>query len=81
MLAAFVLMYKGIQVGMARKKYEIKYPKMYSDENGGDNVFNCIQVMARAIMETTDMSVKKRIGIGLFLLSHVHQCRGRVLKK
>jgi hypothetical protein len=37
-------MYKGIQVGMARKKYEIKYPKMYSDENGGDNMFNCIQV-------------------------------------
>merc|ERR1711944_251485 len=39
----FVLMYKGIQVGLARKKYDIKYPKLYSDENGGDNVFNCIQ--------------------------------------
>ena len=37
-------MYKGIQVGMARKKYEIKYPRMYRDENGGDNMFNCIQV-------------------------------------
>ena len=29
---------------MARKKFGIKYPKMYSDENGGDNMFNCIQV-------------------------------------
>ena len=44
-------MYKGIQVGMARKKYEIKYPRMYSDENGGDNVFNCIQVIS--IMDIT----------------------------
>lgn len=41
--SAFMLIYKGVQVGMARKKYEVKYPKMYSDENGGDNVFNCIQ--------------------------------------
>ena len=29
---------------MARKKYEVKYPIMYSDENGGDNMFNCVQV-------------------------------------
>ena len=41
--SAFVIMWKGINVGMARRKYEIKYPKMYSDENGGDNMFNCIQ--------------------------------------
>merc|ERR1712025_1348099 len=41
--SAFVLMYKGINVGMARKKFGIKYPKMYSEENGGDNMFNCIQ--------------------------------------
>ena len=39
--------YMGIQVGLARKKYDVKYPKMYSDENGGDNVFNCIQVFYR----------------------------------
>ena len=43
-ISAFVLKYMGIQVGLARKKYEVKYPKMYSDENGGDNIFNCIQV-------------------------------------
>ena len=26
--SAFVIMWKGINVGMARRKYEIKYPKM-----------------------------------------------------
>jgi len=41
--SVFVLIYKGINVGMARKKYEVKYPVMYSDENGGDNMFNCVQ--------------------------------------
>jgi len=41
--SVFVLIYKGINVGMARKKYEVKYPIMYSDENGGDNMFNCVQ--------------------------------------
>ncbi|XP_056106595.1 microsomal glutathione S-transferase 3b [Rhinichthys klamathensis goyatoka] len=35
-----MLAYLGLQVGAARKKYEIKYPNMYSDK---DPVFNCIQ--------------------------------------
>ncbi|XP_073526689.1 glutathione S-transferase 3, mitochondrial-like [Phyllobates terribilis] len=35
-----VLMYLGINVGRARKKFGIKYPQMYSDK---ENVFNCIQ--------------------------------------
>lgn len=42
--SAFVIMYKGIQVGIARKKYGIKYPQMYAttdDEDG--KMFNCIQ--------------------------------------
>ena len=43
-LPAFMLTWKSIQVGKARKKFGVKYPKMYSEENGGDNVFNCVQV-------------------------------------
>ncbi len=40
----FMVFWKAIKVGQARKKYNIKYPKMYSNENDGDNVFNCVQV-------------------------------------
>jgi hypothetical protein len=36
--------WQAIRVGKARKVHEVKYPLMYSTENGGDNVFNCIQV-------------------------------------
>merc|ERR1712241_1238284 len=39
----FVLAYKSIKVGLARKEFGIKYPKLYSDENEGNNKFNCIQ--------------------------------------
>nr|XP_023698261.1 microsomal glutathione S-transferase 3-like [Paramormyrops kingsleyae] len=35
-----MLMYLAIKVGAARKKYDIKYPTMYSEK---EQIFNCIQ--------------------------------------
>jgi len=37
----FVNMWMAINVGQARKKYEVKYPQMYHTEPS--HVFNCIQ--------------------------------------
>ncbi|XP_048860668.1 microsomal glutathione S-transferase 3b isoform X2 [Brienomyrus brachyistius] len=35
-----MLMYLAVKVGAARKKYDIKYPTMYSEK---EQMFNCIQ--------------------------------------
>ena len=44
MIPVLVVTAQAIRVGKARKEHNIKYPIMYSSENGGDNVFNCVQV-------------------------------------
>ena len=38
--AIFMVMWKGVRVGQARKKYGVEYPEMYSKDS---MVFNCIQ--------------------------------------
>jgi len=39
----FVNMWLAMNVMRARKEHNVKYPIMYSPENGGDNKFNCVQ--------------------------------------
>jgi len=45
LISWFVLQYLGFQVGRARRRYNIKYPKMYGDPSDGEDYvfFNCYQ--------------------------------------
>mmetsp|Transcript_9293 Transcript_9293/g.19157 ORF Transcript_9293/g.19157 Transcript_9293/m.19157 type:complete len:189 (+) Transcript_9293:37-603(+) len=43
--ASFVLVqWQAVQVALARRKYDVQYPKMYEDvEDGEESIFNCYQ--------------------------------------
>jgi len=41
-----------LKVGHARVKHGIKYPLVYNPENGGNNIFNCVQRAHQNTLET-----------------------------
>ena len=42
---AYILLYLGVNVGKARKEYDVDYPTMYANKHDNKNatIFNCIQ--------------------------------------
>jgi len=59
----FVTMWLGINVGRARKKYEVKYPDMYSDKHVA---FNCIQRAHQNMLEGYPAYLMLQVFSGLY---------------
>lgn len=41
--SVFMTKWMAMRCGKARKEHGVKYPVMYSDENNGQNIYNCVQ--------------------------------------
>jgi len=65
-----LLQYLGARVGMARRKYDVQYPAMYSDK---EQVFNCIQRAHQNTLEVYPMFLMLLIFGGL-----QHPCRAAI---
>ncbi|XP_062605340.1 glutathione S-transferase 3, mitochondrial-like [Saccostrea cucullata] len=75
----FVLMWMGFNVGAARKKYEVPYPTMYSN----DDRFNCVQRAHQNTLEGYPTYLLLQVLSGLYCpklaaLSGVIWCVGRI---
>ncbi|XP_022294415.2 glutathione S-transferase 3, mitochondrial-like [Crassostrea virginica] len=78
--SVFMLMWMGFKVGTARKKYEVPYPKMYSDH---DDRFNCVQRAHQNTLENYPSYLLLQVLSGLFApklaaLSGLIWCAGRI---
>ncbi|XP_048769191.1 microsomal glutathione S-transferase 3-like [Ostrea edulis] len=77
--SVFVLMWMGFKVGAARKKYEVPYPAMYSN----DDRFNCVQRAHQNTLENYPSYLLMQVLSGLFApkiaaVSGVIWCVGKI---
>ncbi|XP_063234058.1 glutathione S-transferase 3, mitochondrial-like [Bacillus rossius redtenbacheri] len=83
--STFVLMWKGVKVGMARKKFGVPYPNMYSPDN---TLFNCVQrahqntlenypqFLALLLLGGLEWPVVSAVGGAVWLLGRIAYAQG-----